>query len=32
MKLRLLRMTYVAAVLAAFVVTAGAGHKFGGGG
>jgi hypothetical protein len=30
MKVRLLRLTYVAAVLAAFVVAAGAGHKFGG--
>jgi hypothetical protein len=30
MKARLLRTAYVAAVLAAFVVAAGAGHKFGG--
>ena len=30
MKLRLIRLTYTAAALAAFVVAAGAGHKFGG--
>lgn len=30
MKLRLIRLTYTAATLAAFVVVAGAGHKFGG--
>ena len=30
MKVRVLRIAYVAAVLSAFVVAAGAGHKFGG--
>jgi hypothetical protein len=29
-KIRVIRMAYMAAVMAAFVVAAGAGHKFGG--